>query len=118
VHAVDRDGQTLQATTTAMWAQSLAIRSHTADATDEAALCKLRDHIREEHGRVDILRISGGVSSPLCGAAPTSSVIADRLLSARGSLSGRRAPHTGRTGKAGETVSHLAGTIRVSLKGP
>lgn len=60
VHAVDLDGQTLQATTTAMCAQSLAIRSHTADATDEAALCKLRDHIREEHGRLDILVNNAG----------------------------------------------------------
>ena len=60
VHAIDCDGQTLQATISGMPAAGLAIRPHAADATNEAVLCKLSEQIRDEHGRLDILVNNAG----------------------------------------------------------
>jgi NAD(P)-dependent dehydrogenase (short-subunit alcohol dehydrogenase family) len=60
VHGLDRDRDALQEAATAMHSEGLAMRPHVADATDEAALHQVRDHIREESGRLDILVNNAG----------------------------------------------------------
>ena len=60
VYGVDRDGETLGATVAAMRAGGLVIRPHAADATDGAALGKIREEIRNEVGRLDILVNNAG----------------------------------------------------------
>ena len=60
VYALDRDGETLDATAAVMKAEGVAIHAHAADATDEPALHKLRGRIQQECGRLDILVNNAG----------------------------------------------------------
>jgi 3-oxoacyl-[acyl-carrier protein] reductase len=60
VHALDRDGETLHGAARAMAHDGFAIEAHAADATDEAALLHIRDHIRSRDGRLDILVNNAG----------------------------------------------------------
>jgi NAD(P)-dependent dehydrogenase (short-subunit alcohol dehydrogenase family) len=60
VHALDRDGEELSATAATMEAAGLAARPHAVDATDEAALIGVRNHIQNENGQLDILVNNAG----------------------------------------------------------
>ena len=62
--SVCRDEALGRAAVAGLAREGLHPRYHALDITDEAAITRLRDHLREQHGGIDVLVNNAGVCFP------------------------------------------------------